>query len=160
MKLIVNGRSYEIEFQPGAVVVGGTSFRTSVVHDNGQTTVRVGGRPFKVAQKDDGTVTVDGRSFKVEARGGAKIERQPSRSVPAAKSDAAGDGTVVALMPGTVLEVRVREGDEVNAGAVLLIVEAMKMQNEIKVPRAGKVKRVAVVPGQTVGRGDALVVVG
>jgi acetyl-CoA/propionyl-CoA carboxylase biotin carboxyl carrier protein len=55
--------------------------------------------------------------------------------------------------------VRVVEGEQVAAGAVLLLLEAMKMQNEIKAPHAGVVKQIAVAPGETVNNGDVMVVI-
>ena len=63
-----------------------------------------------------------------------------------------------AIIPGRVAAVRVVAGDAVEAGRTLLIVEAMKMQNELRAPRAGTVERVAVGEGQTIENGDVLVV--
>jgi len=57
-----------------------------------------------------------------------------------------------------VAAVRVVAGDRVEAGQSLLVVEAMKMQNELRAPRAGTVERVAVEEGQTIDNGDLLVV--
>jgi biotin carboxyl carrier protein len=65
---------------------------------------------------------------------------------------------VRALMPGRVLEVSVREGDLVPAGAVLLVLEAMKMQNEIRASRAGRVVQVAVTAKQAVDGGALMVI--
>ena len=62
-------------------------------------------------------------------------------------------------MQGTVLAVEVAEGDEVAAGQVICIVEAMKMENEITAHRAGVVTQLAVEPGQAVGNGQVVCVV-
>ena len=59
-------------------------------------------------------------------------------------------------MPGSVLEVRVNVGDSVSEGDVLLILEAMKMENEITAPRGGKVREIHVKAGDTVGSGKVL----
>lgn len=64
---------------------------------------------------------------------------------------------VTSPLPGAVLEVKVSAGQEVSPGQVLVILEAMKMENEIIAPRAGRVAEVAVTPGQSVSAGDLLV---
>jgi len=68
----------------------------------------------------------------------------------------AGGPRVVAEMPGKVVKVHVAAGDLVEAGAPLLILEAMKMEAEISAPVAGRVAEVLVEPGRTVGQGDLL----
>jgi acetyl-CoA/propionyl-CoA carboxylase, biotin carboxylase, biotin carboxyl carrier protein len=65
----------------------------------------------------------------------------------------------VTPMQGTVLAVEVAEGDEVEAGQVICIVEAMKMENEIAAHRAGVVTELSIEPGQAVGRGQVICVV-
>ncbi len=65
--------------------------------------------------------------------------------------------TLVAPMPGLVVRVPVKEGDEVTAGQGLVVLEAMKMENELKAAGAGRVARVHVAPGAKVERGAALV---
>lgn len=166
MKLIVNGRSYEVDVQADSVIVDGVTYKTAVVHDNGETTVRVGGRPYRVKVKDEKSVTVDGRPLTVELSGQPTAPRPPAKKVAPKKAagsemaeGGASGGAVAALMPGTVIDVRVNEGDQVSAGAVLLIFEAMKMQNEVKAPHDGVVKRIAVKAGQAVGNGDVMVVI-
>jgi len=70
-----------------------------------------------------------------------------------------GSAEIVASMPGKVVRVLVGIGAEVEAGAGIVVVEAMKMQNEMKAPRAGVVVSLGVVPGATVNAGDVLAVV-
>jgi biotin carboxyl carrier protein len=70
-----------------------------------------------------------------------------------------GRGGVKSVMPGIVKEVRVRAGDAVQPGQALLVLEAMKMENEIRSDRAGRVARVLVTPGQAVEKGALLAVV-
>ncbi len=69
---------------------------------------------------------------------------------------AAGAMTIEAPMPGTILDVRVKAGDSVTEGQILLMLEAMKMENEIMAPRAGVVDTVQVVKGASVNTGDIL----
>jgi biotin carboxyl carrier protein len=70
-----------------------------------------------------------------------------------------GPRSVKAPMPGRVVRVLVAEGDEVEAMQGVVVIEAMKMQNELKVPRAGRISRVAVTPDTTVEAGQILIVV-
>ena len=71
-----------------------------------------------------------------------------------------GAGPVVAPMPGLVVRVRVTQGQRVDAGAGLVVVEAMKMENELRAPRGGVVTAVYVAPGATVEKGQPLVTIG
>lgn len=70
----------------------------------------------------------------------------------------AGETLIKAPMPGLVVAVEVEPGAAIAKGKGLLILAAMKMENEIRAPRAGTVKRIAVAPGQTVNNGDVLMV--
>ena len=63
-------------------------------------------------------------------------------------------------MPGTVLDVKVAQGASVKKGDILLILEAMKMENEILAPCDGTVKQIVAAKGASVNSGDALVVIG
>src|SRR5581483_8095240 len=71
----------------------------------------------------------------------------------------AGQDAVVSPMQGTVLAVRVADGDEVEAGQVLCIVEAMKMENEVHAHRGGVVSQLSVEPGQGVSTGQVICVI-
>ena len=84
----------------------------------------------------------------------------PAAPAPAPAQTSAGEETVAAPMPGTVLSVNVSVGDTVRSGQVLLILEAMKMENEIFSPRDGKVTSVAAAKGAVVNAGDALIILG
>ena len=76
-----------------------------------------------------------------------------------AAAEAEGRQQIVAPMPGKVIRVLVSLGDEVEAGQGLVVVEAMKMQNEIRSPKTGKVERLQVKEGQAVNAGEVLCVV-
>lgn len=81
------------------------------------------------------------------------------KAQPAVSSDNAAQGSTVikAPMPGTILKVNVNAGDTVKKGQVLLILEAMKMENELTAPTDGKVATVNVAKGSAVNVGDVLV---
>ena len=116
-------------------------------------------------------INVNGNSYEVEVEeiGGAAAPAPAAPAAPAAKpaapapaapaAPAAGE-KVNCPMPGNILDVRVNVGDEVKEGDILMILEAMKMENEILAPCAGKVATVAVAKGATVNSGDLLVVIG
>jgi acetyl-CoA/propionyl-CoA carboxylase biotin carboxyl carrier protein len=105
-------------------------------------------------------VEVDGRRFEVTvlASEPAWLELARSRRERADASGHGGSGAVVSPMQGTVLSVAVAEGDVVEAGAVLCIVEAMKMENEIAAHRAGVVTELTVARGQPVQNGQVICV--
>lgn len=75
---------------------------------------------------------------------------------PSAVPQTAG-GTITAPLPGLILQLKVAEGDTVDAGQCVMIMEAMKMENQITAPHNGSVKKVFVGEGDSVGEGDALV---
>ncbi len=107
-------------------------------------------------------VEVDGRAYDVrlhvtEPPWTDLARRRRARS--AAGGSAAGDGAVVSPMQGTVLKVAVVDGDEVEAGQLLCVVEAMKMENEIVAPRVGVVRHLAVAPGAAIASGQRVCVV-
>ena len=112
--------------------------------------VQIGERTFRVAIGDR-AVNVDGRdvAFRVadfQSSGAPGAHEGPSR---AAK--------IKPPMPGKIVNVAVKEGDAVKAGTLLLVLEAMKMQNEIVAPGPGHVKKISVKPGQTVEAKDVLI---
>jgi glutaconyl-CoA/methylmalonyl-CoA decarboxylase subunit gamma len=76
----------------------------------------------------------------------------------AAPAATAGTESVKAPLPGTILSIKVTNGQEVKAGQVLLILEAMKMENEIVAPRAGTILQIATAQGASVNTGDLLAV--
>jgi biotin carboxyl carrier protein len=105
-------------------------------------------------------VVVDGWVFQalVEPAARARLRERASRT-----GDASAGGVRVVIraqIPGRVVRVWVAPGDAIEAGQRLLAVEAMKMENEIRAPRAGTVEGVAAAVGQTVELGDELVTIG
>jgi acetyl-CoA/propionyl-CoA carboxylase biotin carboxyl carrier protein len=128
-------------------------------------------RTTTVAQGSDGVlptvprlvgVEVDGRSFDVrlhvtEPPWAALARRRRERTASGAGGSR--DGAVCSPMQGTVLTVAVAEGDPVDAGQLLCVIEAMKMENEIVAPRDGLVRSLAVSPGDAVAGGQLVCVV-
>jgi biotin carboxyl carrier protein len=140
--------------------------------------VRLGDRQFEVDVHRVGnssySILVDNRSFDFEvvrdgeelvvaSRDGAArvtlVDAARRSRHPGARTQVAGKASLKAMMPGRVINVLVKVGDEVAAQQGLLVVEAMKMENELKAPKAGKVVEIKVKPGQTVEKGELLLVV-
>jgi len=127
-------------------------------------------------------VTIEGESYEVEvediaeARPGASafstkvspVAREatpvPAKTTlaPVAKpppAKVAGEEVVSAPMPGTIVSIRIKSGDVVKAGDVLLILDSMKIQNEIRAPREGKIREVFVSEGKYVRRREPLIAI-
>jgi pyruvate carboxylase subunit B len=121
----------------------------------GQVALFVGRRSYGVSIEGDANschVTVAGHLYKVE------IEDERERAAHAAARERSADGGVVkSVMPGVVVTLLVEPGETVEAGHPLLILEAMKMQNEITAPAAGVVGTLHVAEGDAVAAGAALV---
>ena len=104
-------------------------------------------------------VVVDGWRFEVEVEPAARAALRERASRGRAAARQSGPTEVRAIIPGVVAAVAVAAGDVVAAGQQLLVIEAMKMQNELRAPRAGTIDRVTVGPGLTIDVGDLLVVI-
>ena len=87
-------------------------------------------------------------------------EAAPAPAAPAAVAVTGAGEAVNAPMPGTIVKVNVTQGQTVNAGDVLCVLEAMKMENDITAPKAGTVTQVVTSTGASVSTGDPLVVIG
>lgn len=106
-------------------------------------------------------VHVNGKAYEVEIEelGGAAAAPAAAPK-PAAAPAAAGDEVITAPMPGKILSIAVKKGQEVKEGDLILVLEAMKMENEIFCGRGGTVKEIPVNEGATVNTGDTMAIVG
>jgi acetyl-CoA/propionyl-CoA carboxylase biotin carboxyl carrier protein len=115
------------------------------------------------------TVEVNGKRFDVKmwvpegqtvvAAAGAKAGKKPARSAAAAGAAGGGSGDVTAPMQGTIVKILVEVGQQVEAGQAVVVLEAMKMENQIAAEKSGTVKEIKVAAGVTVGAGDVVVVI-
>ncbi|HYL78705.1 MAG TPA: biotin/lipoyl-containing protein [Bryobacteraceae bacterium] len=142
-QILVNDHTVEIdpELAEAAMLV-----------EPGVYSVLLEGQSFEVRMLPGQQLEIGGQRLTVEARD----PRNSSRRSGAVH--AGGRQNIAAPMPGKVIRVLVQEGDTVEAGHGLVVVEAMKMQNEMRASRPGKVVGVRVRDGDTVGSGDTLVV--
>lgn len=102
-------------------------------------------------------VNVNGTAYEVEIEEMTGAPAAAPVAAPAAAAPAAGAGeSITSPMPGNILAVNVAAGDMVKKGQVLMVLEAMKMENEIMAPRDGKVTAVAVTKGAAVESGALL----
>ncbi len=114
--------------------------------------IKVNGIPYEVEVEEVG----GGRPVAATPMPRASKPAQPA-AAKSAPPQAGKAGDVAAPMPGTVLKVKVNLGDEVKKGQVLLILEAMKMENEIVAPADGKVTALRVEAGKSVTAGELMV---
>ena len=141
----VGGRVYELEVrqpQPGAYLF----FLDTQVYE---CHVRE-----RAASKETFAVSIRGRSHDVTI-----VDPKRLRSGENSDRHHHGAAQILAPMPGKIVRVQTEAGAAVEKGAGIVVVEAMKMQNEMKAPRAGVVVSINVKPGDTVNAGDVLAVV-
>ena len=147
------------------LTLGGKAYVVSVNGDS----VLVDGRPF-VVRVDGNKVLVDDVPYEVQIEndraivGGIahslRVEGLENHGAPARKASApraaVGEGAVTAIMPGKIIRLLVDVGDPVSEGDVICILEAMKMENELRAPKAGTIEALYVQPGQDVEMGSVL----
>ncbi len=105
-------------------------------------------------------VVVAGWRFEIELEPASRAALRERAHRGREEQGHSGPAEVRAIIPGVVVSLSVAAGDEVVAGQQLLVVEAMKMQNELRAPRDGVIERVAIAPGRTIEVGDLLLVIG
>jgi acetyl-CoA/propionyl-CoA carboxylase biotin carboxyl carrier protein len=114
------------------------------------------------------TVEVNGKRFEVKmwvpdaplaVAGPAKVAKKPARSSSGSGAAAIGSGSVEVPMQGTIVKVLVELGQTVEVGQAVVVLEAMKMENQIATDKAGTIKEIKVAAGDTVGAGDVVVII-
>jgi len=163
MKLIVrfDGREEEVEVERQGdlyrITVGGRGYAVDAqsIGADGRTLL-VDGRQHEVSVR-----SLNGGSYRICTAQAAEDVEVLDPLTHLARAQAGGAGaegakTIDAYMPGRVVTLLVAEGDEVEAGQGVLVLEAMKMENEIEAERRGVIRRLLVEPGQAVEGGDPL----
>ena len=157
----VNGRRLNVEIRDGEAIVDGVKYSVSM-----QT---VAGTPVRIVGVNDAVHRVvlrervargryrmwlDGHRYDAEA---LDSRARAIRDMQAAVAKPSGPAPLRAPMPGLIVQLRVKVGDTVAAGAGLVVMEAMKMENELRTTAAGKVRAVHVTVGAAVEKGALLV---
>lgn len=144
--VLVNGELLNIDFRqvPGSdltsLLLNNRSLEAVVAQDEAQWEVLIKGELYHVQVQDE-------RAFRLaQARGG--------------ETAVTGDASVKSPMPGIVISIPVAAGDVVQKGDTVIILESMKMENELRAPRDGIVSRIHVEAGATVEKGEMLVMIG
>jgi biotin carboxyl carrier protein len=160
------------------VMVGGKSHRLQLEKAAGAWLCHLDGKVVHIdaviPRRDVLSLIVDGRAYEIKREKTATdlhmwvgstrfaVELRDPRSLRSrqkAAGDEKGPRQILAPMPGRIVRVLVAENSDVEAGQGIVVVEAMKMQNEIKSPKKGIVKKLSAAPGTAVNPGDVLAIV-
>ncbi len=157
-RILVDGELHEIELGGEApaieVRVDGAAYRARVVKAEDGYRVRIGSARHTVEIRGN-RVFVDGRAHAVSAEPAAFVQKGP------ATQGRSGSGALIEVrppMPGRIVKVRVAIGDRVKRGQTLVVLEAMKMQNEIPAPEDARVRSLTVAEGESIP-GDRVIAV-
>jgi biotin carboxyl carrier protein len=162
-EILINGERRSVEFDSSmkSLLIDGRVIDADVVLTSpGMYSVLLGGRSFEITIEKNGAKSDDSwllrtaaREFRIEI-----IDPRSWRRGQGAGLELEGRQQITAPMPGKIVRVLAAPGQKVDAGQGLLVIEAMKMQNEIRSPKSGTVERLAN-EGQTVNAGEILAVV-
>ena len=122
--------------------------------------VKVDGEEYEVElEKQDGVwnVTIEGKSFNIEIEGSSVGDTSGSKRKKSARGKKS--GTISSTIPGKIVSISVKEGEIVSEGDVVMILEAMKMQNEIQAPLSGTVTALNCKPGDSVEANSPLIII-
>ncbi len=141
-QISINDKIYDVDFESVSgqpvysMVIDGKSYEAYVYSGDEGWQVLLLGHQYPVKVEDE-------REKRLKMAGGSKVSET-------------GEFLLKAPMPGLVVAIPVQENQQVEKGQVLVILESMKMQNELKSPRAGKVERIKVKPGESVEQKQVL----
>jgi pyruvate carboxylase subunit B len=157
----VNGATIDVDLEATRVIVGGETHQAHLAELEGTPVrlVTIGNEVHRVVvrrgeSRGRYTLWVDGFRYDVEA---LDERTRAIRDLSGESAAATGSAPLRAPMPGLVVRVNVQSGDVVAAGQGLVVMEAMKMENELRASSAGRVKAVHVQPGTAVDKGALLI---
>jgi acetyl/propionyl-CoA carboxylase alpha subunit len=156
----IGSREHEVVIDGDSVTLDGVTLRAHAenLHGTPITIVTIGNEVHRVVArrgdvKGQYTMSVNGHRVALEA---LDDRSHTIRKLTGASAKAAGPAHLHAPMPGLIVRINVAEGDQVAAGQGLVVMEAMKMENELRASSAGRVKRVAVAEKSAVEKGALL----
>ena len=153
-KLMLEGQPYDIERRDNLLVVNGVEFPCECK----EAQILVSGNPHAV-KLSPGMAEVDGIAYAIEAQG-LEEPKAAKRGRRAASVGAAAEaGAVTAIMPGLIIKLLKKEGERVEVGDTIMILEAMKMQNDIQAKAAGIIRQIKVKQGENVEMRQVLCVI-
>jgi pyruvate carboxylase subunit B len=157
----IAGKTVDVDIDGDTVHVDGQEVSARIADLPGTPIVllTVGDAVYRVAasrgaSKGRYTLACDGRRYDAEA---LDERTRAIRDLSAAAAGPTGPAPLTAPMPGLIVRINVSQGDQVKAGQGLVVMEAMKMENELRAVAAGTVKAIRVTPGTAVERGATLV---
>jgi biotin carboxyl carrier protein len=162
LQIEIGGKKRHVELtqageRPVWTIDGNRLEADAIAVSSGVYSILINGKSFEVRMEQSGAelrATTSGREFRIVISDEREWRRKRGSAI-----EAEGRQQVLAPMPGKIVRVLVKTGDAVRAGQGLLVVEAMKMQNEIRAPKSGTIDRLGVVEGQTVNAGEVLAIV-
>ncbi len=158
----INGnRKKTVKLRNSQAEVDGKNISYEILSKNrNQIIIKIDGKIYNAvfARKGAGKIQMlaGGQNFDLEVL--TDLQNR-AKEYHAEKRRNSGELQVIATMPGLVLKINVNEGDEVNEGDTLFVLEAMKMENEIKAESAGKVKEIKVSEGSSVEKGALILTI-
>ncbi len=152
-KLTLEGQAYELERRDGMMLVNGVEF--SCARKDQQITIA--GNPHTV-KLTTGSAVVDGIAYSVEAEG-LEEPKSNGRTRKATHAAAEEAGALTAVMPGLILKILKNEGERVEVGETVIILEAMKMQNDLVAKTAGTITQMNVKKGDNVEMRQVLCII-
>jgi biotin carboxyl carrier protein len=159
----IEGRTYEIDIGPDGLRLDGRKSDVDLKpnHDSNLWHLVLDGRSHTLCahrreRRGEWDIVVDGRRHEVLA---LDERRRAIRELSGSEAASHGPLEVRAPMPGLVIKVEVDRGAEVERGQGLIVIEAMKMENELKATTAGRVSDIRVTAGQAVDKGEPLLVI-
>ncbi len=156
----VNGEDHEVTLDEHGVQVDGERVSATVESIDGSPVrmVTIGDEIHRVvvrpATRGAYTLWLDGYRFEIEA---LDERARAIRELSGKSAGPTGPAPLVAPMPGLIVRVNAQPGDEVQAGQGLVVMEAMKMENELRAPAAGRVRAILAAPGTAVEKGAVLI---